>query len=77
MPTKRRLLNKKCYEEVVLLRDFCKQYGQFTVRVGLDHDGREQFVIEHFVNGESVAQIVGENYTKVSKMLLNYVTKIG
>jgi len=73
--TPRRLINKKAYEEMVLLKEFCLTYGEFTVGLGLDEENREQFLIEHFVDGQSVALIVGDNYTDVSKMLMNYVTK--
>jgi len=74
--TPRRLINKKAYEEMVLLKKFCSTYGEFTVGLGLDEENREQFLIEHFVEGQSVALIVGDNYTDVSKMLMNYVTNI-
>lgn len=65
MPTARRLINKKAFEEMKLIRDFLG--GDAEVSIRLTHDDNEEFVVK---SEERNFEVVGENYTKISKMLL-------
>ncbi len=76
--TKRRLLNKKAYDEVLLLQKLVKSKDEheYEVSVRVDVDGNESFVIEHFYEDEWIAKIVGENYTVIRKMIIEYLSKL-
>ena len=77
MATKRRLINKKAYEELLLLQKLArgKNDHQYFVSIQVDENGNEGFVIEHYIGMKWIARIVGENYTVVSKMLIDYLNK--
>ena len=76
--TKRRLINKKAYDEMLLLSKLAKSDGEneYVVSIQIDYDGDESFVIDHSVDGEWKARIVGENYTTISKILIEYLSKL-
>jgi|LGVF01.2.fsa_nt_gb hypothetical protein len=76
--TKRRLLNKKAYDEVMLLKKLLKGDNDddiYVVSIQVDEHGDEGFIVEHFCLGNHKAIIVGENYTIISKMLIEYLAK--
>lgn len=76
--TKRRLINKKAYDEMLLLKELAKSdlVNEFEVSIQIDQDGDESFVIDHSVGGEFKARIVGENYTSISKITIGYLSKL-
>jgi hypothetical protein len=76
--TKRRLINKKAYDEMLLLKELAKSDldNEFEVSIQIDQDGDESFIIEHSIDGKFRARIVGENYTKISKMVIGYLSKL-
>jgi len=75
--TKRRLINKKAYDEMLLLQKLAKSYGEneYIVSIQIDYDGDESFVIDHSFDGKWKARIVGENYTVISKLLIEYLSR--
>lgn len=76
--TKRKLINKKAYEEMLLLQKLAKndEDNVFVVSIQVDENGNEGFVIEHYVDCEWESSIVGENYTIASKLLIDYLDKL-
>lgn len=76
--TKRRLINKKAYDEMLLLQKLAKsdEENEYIISIQIDQDGDESFVIDHSVNGEFKARIVGENYTSISKLVIGYLSKV-
>lgn len=76
--TKRKLINKKAYDEMLLLKKLAKSddENEFEVSIQIDYDGDESFVIDHSIGDEFKARIVGENYTKISKLLIEYLSKL-
>ena len=76
--TKRRLINKKAYEEMLLLQELLKGDIENTYKVSIqvDENNNENFVIDHYKNVEWQATIVGENYTIISKMIIGYLSKL-
>ena len=75
--TKRRLINKKAYEEMLLLKELLDFYDDdFTISIQLNYDDKEMFVVDHFVNEEWKSALVGENYTNISKILISYLSKL-
>ena len=76
--TKRRLINKKAYEEILLLKQLLKSDIENTYRVSIqvDENDNENFVINHYKNEEWIATIVGENYTIISIMIIGYLSKL-
>ncbi len=75
--TKRRLLNKKAYDEITLLKKLLKgdEDNVYIASIQVDENGTEGFVVEHYVVGEWKGTIVGENYTMMSKMIIEYLDK--
>lgn len=76
--TKRKLINKKAYDEMVLLKELLKNdlNNEFEVSIQIDEDGDESFIVDHSVDGKFKARIVGENYTKISKMIIGYLSNL-
>ena len=76
--TKRRLINKKAYEELLLLQSLLTTYGdnEFIVSIQVDENGFEGFAVDHYFEEEWICKIVGENYTVISKMLIEYLSKL-
>lgn len=76
--TKRRLINIKAYDEMLLLKKLAKddKDNSYIASIQIFYDGSEGFVIEHYTNNILKAKIVGENYTIVSKMLIEYLSKL-
>ena len=75
--TKRRLINKKAFDEMLLLKKLAKsdEENKYTVSIQINDNGLEEFVIEHYEDDEWISTIVGENYTIISKMLIDYLNK--
>jgi hypothetical protein len=80
MPTVRRLMNKKAFEEMELLETRCKVENEkggniYTPILKLSTDGKEIFVI--LVNSsKSMAiqdAITGKSYTEVEKKFTRFV----
>ena len=73
--TKRRLINKKAYEEMLLLQKLASSDDEdiYNVSIQISDNNSEEFVIDHYCLGKFKAKIVGENYTIVSKMLIRYL----
>jgi hypothetical protein len=69
--TKRRLINKKAYEEMVLLKEMVKGYGEYVVSLEIDENGNEGFKI-----ADSTMEIFGEDYATVSKMFIKHQSDI-
>jgi len=76
--TKRRLINKKAYEEILLLEELLPgdESNAYIVSIQVFHGKTESFVVDHYLNDEIKAQIVGENYTIISKMIIGYLSKL-
>ena len=76
--TKRRLINIKAYNELLLLKKLAKsdENNKYTVSIQVNDNDKEEFVIEHYEDDEWISTIVGENYTVVSKMLIDYLSKL-
>ena len=75
--TKRRLINKIAYDEMLLLKKLAviDTENNYEVSLQMDENGKEGFVIDHFFEEEWICKIVGENYTVISKMLIEYLSK--
>ena len=75
--TKRRLINKKAYDEILLLKQLLKSddWSKYIVSIQVDENDNENFVINHYKNEEWIATIVGEDYTVISKMVIVYLNK--
>ena len=75
--TKRRLINKIAYDEMLLLKKLAvgDNENSYDVSLQIDENGQEGFVIDHYFEEEWICKIVGENYTVVSKMLIEYLSK--
>ena len=75
--TKRRLINKKAYDEILLLKQLLKgdEENKYVVNIQVEN-GIEGFVIYHYYLEKLKAQIVGENYTVISKMIIGYLSKL-
>ncbi len=76
--TKRRLINKIAYDEMLLLKKLAKCEGEheYVVSIQIDDGDNEAFVIDHYFESEWIGKIVGENYTIISKMLIEYMSKV-
>ena len=76
--TKRRLINKKAYDEMLLLKKLLVSDDEdiYVVSLQVNDNGNEKFVIDHYCLGKWKAQIVGENYTIISKMIIEYLSKL-
>jgi len=76
--TKRKLINKKAYEEMELLKKLVKndELNTFIVSIQIGEDGNELFIIDHYFDDEWTAKIVGENYTEISKRIIRYSSKL-
>lgn len=76
--TKRRLINKIAYDEMLLLKKLAKSKGdhEYVVSIQIDDGNNESFVIDHYFESEWIAKIVGENYTIISKMLIEYLSNL-
>ena len=75
--TKRRLINKIAYDEMLLLKKLAvsDNENRYDISLKIDENGQEGFVIDHYIEEEWICSIVGENYTIVSKMLIEYLSK--
>lgn len=75
--TKRRLINKIAYDEMLLLKKLVigDSNNSYKVSLQIDENGNECFVINHYFEEKWVCEIVGENYTIISKMLIEYLSK--
>ena len=75
--TKRRLINKIAYDEMILLKKLAvsDQDNRYEISLQIDENGHEGFVVEHYFQEEWICKIVGENYTIISKMLIDYLSK--
>ena len=76
--TKRRLLNKKAYEELLLLKKMtsAEKTHEYIISVQVDYDGKESFIIDQYSDDslkELTGKIVGENYTAISKLFIENV----
>ena len=58
--TKRRLINKKAYDEMLLLKKLTKRDNEnnYVVSIQVDENGNEGFMINHIYRGEFMAEIV-------------------
>jgi hypothetical protein len=76
--TKRRLINKKAYDEMLLLQKLAKtdDHNTYIVSIQVDENGNEGFVINHYCQDNWKATVVGENYTTISKMLIEYLSLV-
>ena len=76
--TKRRLINKIAYDEMLLLKKLAVDNNEHSYQVSLqvNKNGEEQFVVDHYFEEEWIAKIVGENYTVISKMLIGYLSNL-
>ena len=76
--TKRKLINKLAYDEMLLLKKLAKSEGEheYVVSIQIDDRDNESFVIDHYFESEWIGKIVGENYTVISKMLIEYLSKL-
>lgn len=69
MPTARRLINKRAYDEMVLIQEFLDmQFGKYNVKLELDENRKERFTIyngdEYFTDGK--------NYTEIMKKMTEF-----
>ena len=76
--TKRRLINKLAYDEILLLQKLAKskENHEYIVSIQVFENKNEAFVIDHYFEDEWIAKIVGENYTVISKMLIEYLNNL-
>lgn len=91
MPTERRLINKKAYEELVLLKRFCAKQNSvdeylnhiyYTPVLTLDENENEMFLIvkhsqnvKEGFNSKILAEIKGKNYNEITKALMEYLNE--
>ena len=75
MPTKRRLINAKAYEEIELVEDFLVLNGDGDMRVGLELDEKrkERFIVRLKGDGRLVA--FGYSYSELIKNLTKYIVE--
>ena len=81
--TKRRLINKRAYDELVLLTDFCDKqekqlHGKVRFQIGLDLDDEknERFFIAVVDFAGNVEEILyGKDYTNIVKILMEYLNE--
>jgi len=76
--TKRKLINKKSHEEMLLLKKLTKNdlVNEYIISIQIDENDNESFVINHYKDSEWIGTIVGENYTKISKLFITYLDKL-
>ena len=73
MPTVRRLINKKAYEEMVLIKGLVRTSGyKWDIVIELDRDERERFAVYEGCE----KKFVGYNYTKLMKEISEYIVKM-
>jgi hypothetical protein len=76
MPTKRRLINKKAYEELVLLENMCVLQGKFYMKpiLALDFEKKETFtILIHDLQGKYIESIYGYDYAEIVKEFTKYI----
>lgn len=74
MPTKRRLINKKAYDEMILIKDFLELNNRdYKVVLELDKDEKEMFVIYDAVSDKFCTY--GYNYGELMKNLTKYMSE--
>jgi len=75
--TKRRLINKIAYDEMLLLKKLAvgDNENNYLVSLQVNEDLEEEFVIDHYFEGEWIFKLSGKNYTEISKKLIGYLSK--
>jgi len=77
--TPRRLINKKAYDELVLLEKRCAMEKDIELLPGLylTEDYRELFMIQVIKNGNIIEKtLVGKNYKQIEIALTEYLVSI-
>lgn len=73
MPTQRRLINKKAYDELELLMARCDR-EESILESGLKIvNGKEMFYVNVMRNQTILKELVGKNYTEIEKNLTSYL----
>ena len=79
--SERRLINKKAYEEMILLQEFCERYDDEDKGIGhyvalsLDEEGKERFTIL-VGRYEVITEVLfGKNYAEISKRFMEYINE--
>ncbi len=49
--------------------------NKYVVSIQIDENGNEGFVVDHFFHDEIITTAVAEDYTIMSKMLIDYLSK--
>lgn len=81
MPTERRLINKKAYEEMVLLKRFCDGLGEGEIKycpaLQLNDLLGEEFVIviSDDITDKILDTLSGKNYNEITKALMEYLNE--
>ena len=74
--TKRRLINKKAYDELLLLQDLLSTVTDNSFKVSIQViDEVEMFVVEHY-RDVWIHTMFGENYTEISKTIIVYLSSL-
>jgi len=74
MPTKRKLINKRAYDEIILIKDFLKMNNRnYRVILDLDAKDKERFIV--IDNKDDSICAVGYNYTELIKNLTIHMSE--
>jgi len=74
MPTKRKLINKRAYDEMILIKDFLKMNNRnYRVILDLDAKDKERFIV--IDNKDDSICAVGYNYTELIKNLTIHMSE--
>lgn len=76
MPTQRRLINKKAYDELVLIKKFLEKQDwtnrKYECGLDLDDNLRERFFV-NILEDTSYTVLNGKNYSEITKALMEYL----
>jgi len=84
MAKNRRLINKKAYEELLLLDNFLFNYDlkekMYSCGLRIGRENEEEFFIRfEYISNESQQlvsdELKGKNYTEISKKLMEYLNE--
>lgn len=78
MATKRRLANKRAYDEMLVLHQLLieDEFNEFKIFIEVDKYGKETYNIEHIVFGEVKKTLIGDNYVEISKKVIEYLNDL-
>jgi len=76
--TKRRLANKKAYDEIMLLHKLLPndQDNSYEIFIEVDRNGYERYVVYHSSKLLGIKMIKGKDYVEISKNIIEYLDKL-